>query len=73
MAEPMLTLQINATGAWRNVTRFPAERHAEVVAAVAPLQRALGMAVTWALLHPCDSHPQGRRELLQLPAPEPAP
>ena len=42
-------LQINTTGAWRNVVSFPPEREAEVVAALAPLAAVLRQA-QWCIL-----------------------
>lgn len=42
-------LQINTTGAWRNVVAFPPEREAEIVAALAPLAAVLPR-VQWCIL-----------------------
>lgn len=57
MAE--LTLQINTSGAWKNVVKFDARRKAEVVKAAAVLSSALGEDTSWCLLHE-----SGRREWL---------
>lgn len=62
----MVTLQINQRGAWRTVATFEAVRSTQVVAAVTQLHKALGSQAGWALLHPSDDHPQGRREVLEL-------
>lgn len=47
-----LTLQINTSGAWRNVCKFDPSRRDEVVAAAKVFGQVLGDGVSWGLLHP---------------------
>lgn len=58
----MITLQINTTGAWRNVLQFEPARRGEVVKAAAGLASAAGSDVSWSLLHA-----NGKREWLPKP------
>lgn len=57
-----ITLQINTSGAWKNMLTFAPERREEVLRAVGTLAGVLGSGTTWCLLHP-----DGKREWLREP------
>lgn len=57
----MITLQINTTGAWRNLFAFPSHRLAAVKEALVPLQAVAGPTVKWCL------YEDGRRTWLPTP------
>lgn len=61
-----MKLQVNTSGAWRNVVDFDKARKQEVVDAVRSLDAALGERVKWCLVQDDDS-----REWLNLRAPRP--
>lgn len=66
----MLTLQVNASGAWRHVMPFGPDERAQVEAAVVALHEATGRRYSWAVLVPRAGHPQGRREVIVARDPE---
>ncbi|MEI7036469.1 hypothetical protein [Fulvimonas yonginensis] len=55
----LLQLQVNTSGAWRNVLAFEADRRDQVLAGLSALAGVLGDSAQWCLLHP-----NGRREWL---------
>jgi hypothetical protein len=55
-----ITLQVNTSGAWKNVTDFDADRRAAVMAAVDTLAFAIGTHARW-----CFMHADGKREGLR--------
>jgi hypothetical protein len=57
-----LTLQINTSGAWKNLLTFAPERRDEILRATAVLAGVLGDSTTWCLVHP-----DGKREWLKGP------
>lgn len=60
-----MKLQINTSGAWRNVVDFPAERHDAVVRALPELARAIGDDnARWSILDDSDKTGSGKREWL---------
>lgn len=59
MSPDKITLQVNSTGAWRNVIEFDAVRRDNVVQALWVLSQALGGARF------CLMHPDGKREWLK--------
>lgn len=54
-----MKLQVNTSGAWKNVCEFDASRRAEVVKALTALIHALGKVAKW-----CIVHDDGSREWL---------
>ncbi|UJM85291.1 hypothetical protein [Rhodanobacter denitrificans] len=52
-------LQVNTSGAWRNVLTFDPAQRAAIVAGLAGLANTLGDDTTW-----CLHHPDGKREWL---------
>jgi hypothetical protein len=52
-------LQVNTSGAWRNVLTFDPAQRAEILASVTLLAKTLGDSATW-----CLHHPDGKREWL---------
>jgi hypothetical protein len=46
----IVTLQVNTSGAWRNVITFPSHRLADVREALKPLQEAAGPTAKWCFL-----------------------
>lgn len=46
-----MKLQVNTSGAWKNVVEFDAARRDEVLKALRVLQSALGQTVRWSILH----------------------
>lgn len=57
-----ITLQINTSGAWKNLLTFAPKRRDEVLRATAVLAGVLGESTTWCLVHP-----DGKREWLKGP------
>ena len=51
MSADKITLQVNTSGAWKNVVDFDLTRYAEVVAAVDKLAFAIGTHARWCLLY----------------------
>jgi len=54
-----MMLQVNTSGAWRNVLTFAPDIRAQILASMAPLANTLGESATW-----CIHHPGGKREWL---------
>lgn len=54
-----ITLQINTSGAWKNMLTFEPARRAEVMRALKVFAGVLGASTRWCLLHP-----DGKREWL---------
>lgn len=55
-----MKLQVNTSGAWKDVVRFEPTRKAEVIEAVRVLQKALGEHTKW-----CVVDETGNREWLR--------
>lgn len=60
MIVPKVKVQINTSGAWRDVLTFEAPRQAEVVAALAALAAAIEHRASFCLVHE-----GGKREWLR--------
>lgn len=54
-----MRLQVNTSGAWRNVVDFPADRRDDVLRGVVILARVMGTTAKWSFLME-----NGRREWL---------
>lgn len=60
-----MKLQVNTSGAWRNVVDFPAERRDAVLRALPELARAIGDGnARWSIVDDTDRSGSGKREWL---------
>lgn len=58
----MLTLQVNTSGAWKNIVQFHEAARDEVLVGLKGLAQALGDDVTWCLVHG-DGHREWLKDI----------